>query len=500
MTSLNDKENMGPLPENWESVALKEVVSKLVDGSHNPPKKTNYGFPMLSARNIKNNQIVFDKFRFISENDFKKEHTRTRIDPGDVLLTIVGTIGRSAVVPAGLKDFTLQRSVAILTPLKILPKYLMYQLQSPFIQRHFVENARGTAQKGVYLKTLGQTPIRVAPLEQQKRIVAEIEKQFSRLDEAVANLKRVKANLKRYKAAVLKAAVEGKLTEEWRKQHPDVEPAAKLLERINTERKERYKAQLWEWKEVVKSWELSEKRGKKPAKPRKTKELLPLRTDELDRLPGLPSEWTWLKLGNFNLEVFDGPFGSNLKSSDYVRQGVRVIRLENIGELEFIDRKRTYVSESKYLSLEKHKVSFGDIIFSSFIAGSTRVVVLPKHIEAAVNKADCFCVRVHGEIILNRFLEIFFGSRCSYEQLVNEIHGATRPRINTTQLKNCATPLCSPAEQSAIVAEVDRRVSLLKEIEREVDANIIRAEHLRQSILKKAFSGRLLEPKTLGEK
>lgn len=84
--------------------------------------------------------------------------------------------------------------------------------------------------------------------------------------------------------------------------------------------------------------------------------------------------------------------------------------------------------------------------------------------------------------------------------MVNEIHGATRPRINTTQLKNCAIPLCSPAEQSAIVAEVDRRISLLKEIEREVDANIIRAEHLRQSILKKAFSGRLLEPKTLGEK
>ena len=67
------------------------------------------------------------------------------------------------------------------------------------------------------MKTLGETPIRVAPLDQQKRIVAEIEKQFSRLDEAVANLKRVKANLKRYKAAVLKAAVEGKLTEDWRK-------------------------------------------------------------------------------------------------------------------------------------------------------------------------------------------------------------------------------------------------------------------------------------------
>ncbi len=77
--------------------------------------------------------------------------------------------------------------------------------------------------------------------DEQDRIVAEIEKQFSRLDEAVANLKRVKANLKRYKAAVLKAAVEGKLTEEWRKANPDVEPASKLLERILAERRAKWK-------------------------------------------------------------------------------------------------------------------------------------------------------------------------------------------------------------------------------------------------------------------
>ena len=82
--------------------------------------------------------------------------------------------------------------------------------------------------------------IPLAPPDQQKRIVAEIEKQFSRLDEAVANLKRVKANLKRYKAAVLKAAVEGKLTEEWRKAHPDVEPASELLKRILAERRAKW--------------------------------------------------------------------------------------------------------------------------------------------------------------------------------------------------------------------------------------------------------------------
>ena len=89
----------------------------------------------------------------------------------------------------------------------------------------------------------------LAPLNEQKRIVAEIEKQFSRLDEAVDNLKRVKANLKRYKASVLKAAVEGKLTEEWRKANPDVEPAGKLLERILAERRKK-----WEETELAKMY------------------------------------------------------------------------------------------------------------------------------------------------------------------------------------------------------------------------------------------------------
>ena len=76
------------------------------------------------------------------------------ITPGDVLLTIVGTIGRSAIVPDGIKPFTLQRSVAVLAFKDIVPKYMMYQLQSPFFQRHLNNVAKGTAQKGVYLRTL----------------------------------------------------------------------------------------------------------------------------------------------------------------------------------------------------------------------------------------------------------------------------------------------------------------------------------------------------------
>jgi len=192
------------MTQRWETRRLRDAVTKLVDGSHNPPRKQDSGYPMLSARNVEQGRIVFEGYRFISEDAFAVENLRTRIEPGDVLLTIVGTIGRSAVVPHGLEPFALQRSVAALSPkADLLPKFLNYQLQSPRIQQHFEANARGTAQKGVYLKTLGETPVLIPSVDEQGEVVAEIEKQFSRLDEAVAGLKRVKANIKRYRASVL---------------------------------------------------------------------------------------------------------------------------------------------------------------------------------------------------------------------------------------------------------------------------------------------------------
>ena len=110
-------------PNGWKQAPLSEVCSRIADGSHNPPKATDTGFPMLSARNIQERRINFDDFRFISEEDFTTEHARTDIATGDVLLTIVGTIGRTAVVKEGIEPFALQRSVAVLKPQAVDSKY-----------------------------------------------------------------------------------------------------------------------------------------------------------------------------------------------------------------------------------------------------------------------------------------------------------------------------------------------------------------------------------------
>ncbi|MCS0407883.1 restriction endonuclease subunit S [Vibrio diabolicus] len=176
------------LPKGWEWKTLGDVCLKVTDGSHNPPKGVEAGLPMLSSRNVMDNGLVWDNFRLIPEDAFKNEHKRTRISEGDVLLTIVGTIGRSCVVRDLDKLFTLQRSVAVLSTEELVPEFLSYQFKAPFIQEHFVNNAKGSAQKGIYLKQLKATNLVCPPKEQQKRIVEKLDALLNRIDTAIEHL------------------------------------------------------------------------------------------------------------------------------------------------------------------------------------------------------------------------------------------------------------------------------------------------------------------------
>jgi type I restriction enzyme M protein len=165
-------------------IYLSELCNKITDGSHNPPPKAESGFPMLSAKNIINNSIVFDDPRWITEEDFYGEDKRTQVQTKDILLTIVGAIGRVAIVPENCPPLTLQRSVAVLKHnQKINPEYLMYALRSKFIQDQLNEKSHGVAQKGVYLSDLKSLKIPVPLIEEQEEIVAKIEKIEERINE-----------------------------------------------------------------------------------------------------------------------------------------------------------------------------------------------------------------------------------------------------------------------------------------------------------------------------
>ncbi len=175
---------------------LGEVCIQITDGSHNPPSGVEQSeYLMLSSKNIDDDFITLDSPRFLSHSDYIAENKRTTVSEGDLLMTIVGTIGRVAIVPEELKGICLQRSVAVIKPERevVNNRYLMYQLQNmrPFLEKE----ARGVAQKGIYLKQVSQLDIKLPELEHQMQIVKVLDKaskliflrrqQLAKLDELV---------------------------------------------------------------------------------------------------------------------------------------------------------------------------------------------------------------------------------------------------------------------------------------------------------------------------
>ena len=191
-------------------------------------------------------------------------------------------------------------------------------------------------------------------------------------------------------------------------------------------------------------------------------------------------------LQSISERIFDGPFGSNLKTADYTTSGVRVVRLENLKEGWFDDSKQSFVTQEKYDTISGHTVYPTDLIMSTFIADSIKVCRLPEYIGYAVNKADCIGIRLKSGY-LQQFVMYYLMTKAAYNALVHEVHGATRPRVNTKQIKNMSIPICNEAQQKVIVSEIESRLSVCDSIEKTVDTALQQAEAMRQSILKKAF-------------
>jgi type I restriction enzyme S subunit len=181
---------------------------------------------------------------------------------------------------------------------------------------------------------LGGLTLPLAPINEQRRIVGKIEELFSDLDAGVAALERARANLKRYRAAVLKAAVEGRLTTQWRVEHPNVEPATTLLTRILKERRAR-----WEADQLAKY----AAKGKQPPKGWREKYEEPTPPDTTD-LPELPPTWCWVTVEQLT-ENFDGQ-RVPVKSEDRKhKQGV----YPYYGASGVIDQVDGYLFDGTYL-------------------------------------------------------------------------------------------------------------------------------------------------------
>ena len=158
------------------SYTLDSLCTKITDGSHNPPKGIdNSDYYMLSSKNIVDDSITLDDPRYLSKEQWEIENKRTQIAPGDVLLTIVGTVRRCAVVPDGHANIALQRSVCVLKPKQELlnSKFLFFELKC--MQSYIDSLAQGAAQRGIYLAQVGKLRIVVPDLALQGAFVEMLE-------------------------------------------------------------------------------------------------------------------------------------------------------------------------------------------------------------------------------------------------------------------------------------------------------------------------------------
>ena len=176
LPEISDDEIPFDIPDTWKWVRLGDICKKIVDGDHNPPTgvkhKTDY--MMLSAQNIGDGKLQdMTKVRYLDKEVFEVENKRTSLESGDILFTIVGTLGRSCIYAGGL-NICFQRSVSVLTTFTF-NEYLKCVLDSPYIQYYMNVNSTGTAQKGFYLNQVAKLIIPLPPLEEQHRIVKKLE-------------------------------------------------------------------------------------------------------------------------------------------------------------------------------------------------------------------------------------------------------------------------------------------------------------------------------------
>ena len=459
-------------------------VSK-IDPKEEPEREIDY----IDIAGIDNTRHVIGE---VKQYQFKDAPSRARqiVRSGDVLFATVRPYLRNiAPVPDDYDQQIASTGFAVLRPAQgICPAFLFYRA----ISRDFV-NALSGMQYGVSYPAVKDEQVRdqplwLPPLREQRRIVARIEDLFFELDKGVESLKTARAKLSVYRQAVLKHAFEGKLTAKWREENKDkLERPKQLLARVKQERVARYEQQLQEWKVAVKEWEESSKSGKRPQRPRKLPEVSGLPYDVAAKLPLLPESWIWEKLGWMTCGV---EYGTAAKSAATGR--VPVLRMGNIQNAKFDWADLVYTSDDNESA--QYLLHDGDVLFnrtnSPELVGKTAIY---KSERPAIFAGYLIRVNHISRVVDGQYLNLFLNSHVA-RQYGNDVKtdGVNQSNINGAKLSNYPFPYCSIEEQREIARILEKTFSLLDATEANIIQELEKADALRQSILKKAFTGQLV--------
>ncbi len=487
--STRKNSGMSPLkklPDGWCMCRLGDLTERSEYGTSLKCDYEGDGLPVLRIPNIVNAEVDFtDLKRTIAE---LKLEAGDELQPGDMLICrtngSISLVGKTAVIRSPLDcphSFASYLLRFRFLEQDVLPKWVHFFFGSQgraFVERHAASSA---GQHNISLSTLHSMPLPIAPQEEQRRIVAKIEELFSDLDAGVAALERVRANLTRYRATVLKAAVTGKLTEDWRAQHPDTEPASVLLERILTERRRQ-----WEQAELAKFAQA----GKQP--PRGWQEKYPEPSiSDASTPPSLPVGWCRATVDQVISFLRNGlpqkPTGTS--------SGHRILRINAVRPLK-VDLNEVRFFHQLPREAPAYLIEDGDLLFTRY-NGSVELLGVAGMVrgtsEPTLHPDKLIRVKTILGAPLTNFLEIATNVGVSRQHMINRARTtAGQTGISGTDIREMPLPLPPLEEQREIVQEVEHRLSIVDEVQAQVDTSLKRAGRLRQGILKRAFEGRLV--------
>jgi type I restriction enzyme, S subunit len=459
-----------PLPPGWTwttLAAIADIKGGITKGQQRRSRDGLRSVPYLRVANVQRGFLDLEDVKLIEAAE--EEIRELRLIPGDVLFNEGGDrdkLGRGWIWRGELPECIHQNHVfrARLYSLDIEPKYISFYGNSLGQQYFLAEGKQTTNLASINLTKLGALPVLLAPAREQYRIVAEIDRHFTRLDAAVASLKRAQANLKRYRAAVLKAACEGRLVpteaELARVEGREYEPANDLLDRVLINGHTR----------------TGDPHGETTA--------------DGQHLPSTPKGWLWLRLDQALVSLRNG-----IGIKPDAESGTPMLRISavrprsvNMDDIRFLTGKPEQWST--------YTLQEGDLLFTRYNGNPALVGVcgMVRHApRITVHPDKLIRAQVNTDLVLPGFLEIVLNVGASRDFLARRVRTtAGQAGVSGADLRHMPFPLPPLAEQQRIIAEVDRRLSVVDELEAAVAANVKRADRLRQTILKRAFEGKLV--------
>lgn len=465
------------VPENWVWAKLN-VICDVRDGTHDSPTYVEKGVPLITSKNLKNGEIVFENVNYISNEDHELINKRSKVNIGDILFAMIGTIGNPVLITDMPIDFSIKNVALFKSKNKINDKFIYYYVQSFMYMKYLEKNLKGSTQKFISLGKLRESYVALPPLKEQQRIVNRIESLFEKLDKSKELIEEARDGFERRKEIILKNAFIGKLTINYRNGKNSKDNAHDLVKDIRKQLEQWYKDECSRAKLL----------GIK--KPRK----LNFNTEKSEfeyLFKDIPLNW---RVSYFQeiIEPIDnalkaGPFGSSLKKSMYVDSGYKIYGQEQVisGNISCGDY---YIDEEKFNELKSCEVREGDLLIS-LVGTIGKTLVIPRQHEKGIINPRLLKISVNKKISIE-YIKRYFESPMAKYIMSEKSHGGTMEILNLDIIKRLPIPLPSLEEQKEIVRILDKLLGDESKIE-ELTKLEEQIELIKKSILAKAFRGEL---------